>query len=80
MKLEKTRDFWNVIYAETIATGKADLFNFVAGAMENAAETDGVAFESDAYFLVCFDSLESLLAYSEDTESHEFFASHGVRF
>ena len=80
MRLEKTRDAWNEIYAATIATRKAALFDFVAGAMENAAETECVKFESDAYFVVCFDSLESLLAYSDDTESHAFFATQGVRF
>jgi hypothetical protein len=78
----KTRNEWNQIYTAANATKetRTEMMPFVDSAWTNASETDGVVFESDEFFVMCFASLEGLLCDTDAPHAHKFFSALGVRF
>ena len=80
-RIEKTRETWRAIEAAVYAADYSrGLFHFTMSAWQNAGETEGVKFDSDAFYVCCFDSLGGLLADDNNTDAHEFFIALGVSF
>lgn len=80
-RIAKDRDAWNAIEAAVSAEPSArGLFHFSMGAWENASETEGVKFDSNDFYVCCFDSLGNMLAYSDDKAAVDFFVALGVTF